>query len=150
MWLSIFLSLCCNLVLWYELNKKLWDILLFPNTELCIKEINIAVTSMMTCQIGSMWHHRKTLFSKILNLSSFLYVQTFLLTISSCSLQDLFLWVKTNQEVWYTNLSLLEHMTTLLSSSNDANTWITLATSNESNRHSKFIWKEMVSSSSWI
>ena len=58
------LSLGCNLVMWYELNKQLWNILLFfPNTILRRLENNKAVMGMMTCRICLIWRHTKTLAS---------------------------------------------------------------------------------------
>ena len=64
---------CCNLIIWYELNKRLWAILLLfpiphvsayhvmqtlckklkhiPNTIPCEQETNLTVASMMTCKI---------------------------------------------------------------------------------------------------
>ena len=58
----IFCSLSRNLVLWYELNKSnetFCCILLYPAVQ---KETNMAVVSRMTCKIGLIWRHMKTLY----------------------------------------------------------------------------------------
>ena len=48
----IFLPLGCNLVMWYELNKKIIEYFVtFPNTVPCKQETNMVVASMMTCKI---------------------------------------------------------------------------------------------------
>ena len=58
----IFLSLSCNLVLWHEVNKKVMGhLVMFSNTMPCKEETNMVVASMMTCKIGLIWRHMKTL-----------------------------------------------------------------------------------------
>ena len=60
--LIIFLSLSCNLILWYELNKeKTGHFVVFSHTAPCQEETNMSVASMMTCKIGLIWHHMITL-----------------------------------------------------------------------------------------
>ena len=54
----IFSSLSCNLVMWYELNKKLWNnLLLFPITSHVNRKPTVA--SMMTYKICLIWRHMK-------------------------------------------------------------------------------------------
>ena len=63
----IFLSLSCNLVLWYELNKKLRNILLcFPIPSRAKKKPMWRSRVMMSCKICLIWSHIKTLYCAIL------------------------------------------------------------------------------------
>ena len=62
--LIIFLSLSCNLGLWYELKNLLGHFVVFSKTAPCRKETNMAVASMMICKIGLIWRHMKTLYSQ--------------------------------------------------------------------------------------
>ena len=55
----IFLSLSCNLDLWYEGNKFLRHFVAFSNTAPYKEETNMAVASTMTCKIGLLWRHMK-------------------------------------------------------------------------------------------
>ena len=58
---------CHVVVVWYSnmnYTKKLWDIwLYFSNTRLWWEETNMAVASKMTCKIGLIWRHMKTLYN---------------------------------------------------------------------------------------
>ena len=80
-----FLSFGCSLILLYELNKKVpRHFVVFSNTGLWQKETNMAVASTMTCKIGLMWHHIKTLdFWKIKALCTF-FVSTRDVKILAC------------------------------------------------------------------
>ena len=61
------LSLLYSLVLYCELNKKFWDILLCFSTPDCQKqETSMAGASMMTCKIGLIWGHMKILYGDLL------------------------------------------------------------------------------------
>ena len=59
----IFLSLSCSLVIWYELNENSGTLFVFCNARLWGKETNMAVARMITCKIGLIWRHMKTLYS---------------------------------------------------------------------------------------
>ena len=65
----IFLSPGCDLVMWYELNKKVKKVtkhfVVFPNTIPFGEETNMAVMGMMTCKIGLILRHMKNLYGKL-------------------------------------------------------------------------------------
>ena len=64
----IYLSLGCNLVMCYELNKTVMvHFVAFPYTFTCKQETNMAVASMMTCKICLIWRHMKNPYSRELN-----------------------------------------------------------------------------------
>ena len=58
----IFFSLGCNLVLHYELDQIKTHFIVFSYTWPCQEETNMAAVSMMTCKIGLIWRHMKTLY----------------------------------------------------------------------------------------
>ena len=60
---TIILVILCNfgIVLWTQL-KVLWHLLVFSYTAPCEEETNMAVESAMTCKIGLIWRHMKTLY----------------------------------------------------------------------------------------
>ena len=56
----IFTSLCCDLVLWYELNKTVTrHFIVFSNKAPCKEETEMAVAFTMTGKIGLIWRHIK-------------------------------------------------------------------------------------------
>ena len=57
-----FLSFGCSLILWYNLHKSSWIFCCVSHTKLWGGKPNMAVASAMTCEIGLIWSHVKTLF----------------------------------------------------------------------------------------
>ena len=79
----IFLSLGRNLVLWYELDKKIIEtfccIFLYPAMP---RGNNMVATSMMTCKTGLIWRNAKTLYLTSHPGSSWLWYYTVFTRIS--------------------------------------------------------------------
>ena len=53
-------------------QKVLGHLIVISNTAPCRKETNMAVASMMTCTIGLIWRHMKTLYTSLWDLNFWL------------------------------------------------------------------------------